>query len=84
MKSKVGQKKKTAKKKTAPKKMAGLKTQAAVGIKTTPPKPGDAKYEKNADGTFTKYVYEQGSGWVDEGDVAANQVPASQGGTGVG
>jgi hypothetical protein len=45
------------------------------------PHPGDVKYESNGDGTFTKYVWEAGRGWVDVGDVQANQVPASQGDT---
>jgi hypothetical protein len=46
--------------------------------------PGDVKWEKNSDGTFTKYVCEAGRGWVDKGDVQASEVPKSKGGTGQG
>jgi hypothetical protein len=48
------------------------------------PTPSDVKWERNADGTFSKYVYELGRGWVYKGDVPPSEVPASEGGTGPG
>ena len=45
---------------------------------------GDVKWEKNSNGTFTKYVCEAGRGWVYKGDVQASEVPKSKGGTGQG
>jgi hypothetical protein len=46
------------------------------------PKPGDVKYEKSFPmGTFIKYEYRQGEGWVKVAEVQAAEVPRGEGGT---
>ena len=45
------------------------------------PKPGDVKYEKSFPvGTFIKYEYRGGEGWVMVAEVQSKDVPRSAGG----
>jgi hypothetical protein len=64
--------------------IAASKVPASQGGTAAECQTDAVKWETNGDGTFSKYLCEAGRGWVFIGDFPANQVPASQGGTGPG